>query len=71
MDWDAGVFTFTTTIGSGARGLQTMLPRRGPTGTLSALTCGGSPKAFTVQTIKGVEYAVFDAVNGTCRGTYF
>ena len=70
MDWDAGVFTFTTTIASGARGLQTMLPTRGPAGTLSALTCGGSPKAFTVQTIKGVDYAMFDAVNGTCRGTY-
>ena len=70
MDWNAGIFTFTTTIGSGARGLQTMLPTRGPAGTLSALTCGGSPKAFTVQTIKGVDYAMFDAVNGTCRGTY-
>jgi hypothetical protein len=70
MDWDAGVFTFATTIGTGARGLQTMLPTRGPSGTLSALTCGGSPKPFTVQTIKGVEYALFEAVTGTCRATY-
>ena len=44
--------------------------RTGPAGTLSALTCGGSPKAYTVQTIKGVDYAMFDAVTGTCRATY-
>ena len=47
-----------------------MLPTQGPTGTLSALTCDGSPKPFTVQTIKGVQYAMFDAVTGTCRATY-
>ncbi len=70
MDWDAGVFTFTTTVGNGARGLQTMLPTQGPTGTLSALTCDGSPKPFTVQTIKGIQYAMFDAVTGTCRAIY-
>jgi hypothetical protein len=26
--------------------------------------------AYTVQTIKGVEYATFDAVTGTCHATY-
>ena len=70
MDWDAGVFTFATTIGTGARGLQTMLPTQGPSGTLSALTCGGSPRPYRVQTIKGVPYAMFDAITGTCRATY-
>jgi hypothetical protein len=70
MDWDAGVFTFATTVGAGARGLQTLLPTQGPSGTLSALTCGGSPKPFTVQTIKGVQYAAFEAVTGSCRATY-
>jgi hypothetical protein len=70
MSWDAGVFTFTTTIGPGANGLQTLLPTHGRNGTLSALTCGGSPRAYTVQTIKGTEYAMFDAVTGTCRATY-
>ena len=70
MAWDNGVFTFTTTVGAGANGLQTVLPTRGPTGTLSALSCGGSPRAYTVQTIKGVQYAMFDAVTGNCRATY-
>ena len=70
LDWDAGVFTFSTTVGAGANGLQTMLPVQGPSGTLSALSCGGTPRAFTLQTIKGVQYAMFDAVTGTCRATY-
>jgi fibronectin type 3 domain-containing protein len=68
--WDAGTFNFATTVGAGANGLQTMLPTQGPSGTLSALTCGGSPHAYTVQTIKGLQYAMFDAVTGTCRATY-
>jgi hypothetical protein len=68
--WDEGTFSFTTIVGAGANGLRTMLPTQGPSGTLSALTCGGSAMAYTVQTIKGVEYATFDAVTGTCQATY-
>ena len=62
--------TFVTTVGAGANGLQTLLPTQGPTGTLSALTCGGSTQPYTVQTIKGIQYAMFDTVTGTCRATY-
>lgn len=70
LSWSAGTFTFTTTVAAGASGLQTMLPTQGPSGTLSALTCGGSPKTYTLQTIKGVQYAMFGAITGTCQGTY-
>jgi fibronectin type 3 domain-containing protein len=70
MSWSGGAFTFVTTIGAGANGLQTMLPTQGPTGTLSALTCGGSPRTYTVQTIKGIQYAMFDTITGTCQATY-
>jgi hypothetical protein len=70
LSWNAGTMTFVTTVGAGANGLQTMLPMQGPTGTLSALTCGGSPRAYTVQTIKGVSYALFDTITGTCQATY-
>ena len=70
MNWNAGVFTFVTTVGGGADGLQTLLPVQGPTGTLSALTCGGSNWPFSVQTIKGVQYAMFTTITGTCRATY-
>jgi hypothetical protein len=68
--WSNGTFSFVTTVGAGANGLQTMLPTQGPSGTLSALTCNGSPKTYTTETIKGIEYARFDAVTGTCLATY-
>jgi hypothetical protein len=70
MSWNSGTMTFVTTVGAGANGLQTMLPTQGPTGALSALTCGGSLRAYTVQTIKGVSYALFDTITGTCQATY-
>ena len=60
----------STTVGAGANGLQTMLPTQGPTGTLSALTRGGTPSPYTVQTIKGIQYAMFDTITGTCQATY-
>jgi hypothetical protein len=70
LSWSAGTFTFVTTVGAGANGLQTMLPAQGPTGTLSALSCGGSSQAYTTQTIKGIQYAMFTTITGTCQATY-
>jgi hypothetical protein len=70
MSWNAGTFSFVTTVGAGANGLQTLLPAQGPSGTLSALTCAGSAKPYTLQTIKGIQYAMFDTVTGTCQATY-
>ena len=59
LSWNAGTLTFTTTVAAGANGLQTMLPTQGPTGTLSAITRAGSRVPYTVQTIKGIQYAFF------------
>jgi len=70
LAWSSGTMTFTTTVGSGAAGLQTMLPLNGPSGTLSAITKDGSPVAYTVQTVKGISYAMFDAANATFQATY-
>jgi hypothetical protein len=70
LAWNAGTFTFATSVGAGANGLQTLLPTQGPNGTLNSLTCAGSPTSYTVQTIKGVQYAAFTAVSGTCQATY-
>ena len=63
-----GTLTFVTTVGAGANGLQTMLPVQGPAGTLTAITRAGTPVAYTVQTIKGVQYAVFTAATATLPG---
>jgi hypothetical protein len=70
LSWSNGTFTFVTTVGAGATGLQVVLPTQGPTGTLSALTCGGSPRSYSLQTIKGIPYAMFPAFGGTCEATY-
>jgi fibronectin type 3 domain-containing protein len=72
MSWNAGAgeFTFVTTVGAGADGLQTLLPVQGPSGTLSALTCGGSAQPFTTETVKGIQYARFATVTGSCKATY-
>jgi hypothetical protein len=70
LQWAGGTFTFTTTVAAGANGLQTLLPTQGPTGTLSALTCAGSSMPYTVQTIKGIQYAMFSTVTGNCQATY-
>ena len=70
LAWTAGTLTFTTSVGSGANGLQALLPTQGPSGSLRSLTCAGSPASYTVQTIKGVQYAMFTAVSGTCQARY-
>jgi hypothetical protein len=70
LAWSGGSLTFTTSVAAGANGLQTMLPVQGPSGTLAGLTCGGSPKPYTLQTIKGVQYAMFGAANGSCQAVY-
>jgi fibronectin type 3 domain-containing protein len=70
LSWSSGHFTFSTTVASGANGLQTLLPTQGPSGTLSALSCGGSPVSYSLQTIKGIQYAMFGSATTTCDATY-
>jgi fibronectin type 3 domain-containing protein len=70
LSWNAGTLTFVTTVGAGANGLQTMLPVQGPTGTLTAITRAGNPVLYTVQTIKGIQYALFPAATATYVATY-
>ena len=70
MAWSNGTLTFTATVAAGANGLRTMLPVQGPAGTLSGITRGGSAVGYTVETVKGIQYAMFDTVNGTYTATY-
>ena len=70
LSWSAGALTFVTTVGAGAVGLQTMVPVQGPSGTLTGISSGGSFVPYTVQTVKGIEYAVFPAATATFTATY-
>jgi hypothetical protein len=62
--------TFSIQPGAGARGLQAMLPVDGPTGRLQALSRGGVAVAVGARTVKGIDYAVFDAAGGAYTATY-
>jgi hypothetical protein len=56
--------------GAGARGLQAMLPVAGPTGGLRRLTRGGADVTTAGRTVKGIEYAAFDAGAGDYEATF-
>src|SRR5262249_17764817 len=68
--WNGTQLGFSITVGAGANNLYAMVPNQTPGGHLSSLTINGSSVAFTVQTIKGLAYAVFRAANGNAVATY-
>ena len=70
MTWNGTTLSFTVSVGTGANGLQILLPSVVSAGTLSTLTLNGSAVAFTTQTIKGIQYAVFQVGTGTYQATY-
>jgi hypothetical protein len=70
LQWNAGTMTFSVSAATGSSGLQVMLPTQGPTGTLTTITLNGSSVPFTTQTIKGIQYAFFNAVTGSYTATY-
>jgi VCBS repeat-containing protein len=71
LTWNGTTTTlsFTVTNGAGANGLRGMLPAFG-SGTPTAITRDGSSIGFTLETIKGVTYALFDATTGLYQATY-
>ena len=70
LSWNGSTLTFTVIRDPAANGLQAMLPTRSTSGVLSTITRGASPVAFTVSTIKGVEYAFFAADAGSYAASY-
>jgi VCBS repeat-containing protein len=64
LAWNGSALSFNISVGSGANGLQAMLPTSSVAGPLASITRNGSPVSFTRQTIKGVEYAFFNADAG-------
>ena len=68
FSWSDGDLGFTVT--AGADGLQGMLPADSTRGVLARLTRDGSPVALTARTVKGVDYALFDAKAGSYEAAY-
>ena len=65
-----GSLRFVVAPGSGARGLEAMVPIAGPRGALTLVTQGGAPVTTTIRTVKGIDYAVFPATAGEYVATY-
>lgn len=65
-----GQFTFTLNTAVGAEGLRAMMPIQDKAGTISSITRGGSTVSYNTQTVKGVQYAIFDGVAGAYTVTY-
>jgi hypothetical protein len=70
VGYAANKLTFTVSPGSGARGLQAMVPTHTTKGALTLLTRAGAAVPTTIRTVKGIEYAFFDAVGGSYTATY-
>ena len=68
--WSGNTLSFTVDAASGARGLRGMVPAQSNGATLQSLIRGGSAVPFTVETIKGVSYAMFSATDGTYAAQY-
>jgi hypothetical protein len=67
---DNGQYGFTIAAAEGATGLRAMLPIANEGGTLDELTLGGNDVTYQTQTIKGEQYAVFNANPGAYTATY-
>ena len=68
--WNANRLTFSIDHAAGANGLRAMVPTASAVGPLTGLKQNGSPIATTTRTVKGREYAFFDAAPGSYEATY-
>jgi hypothetical protein len=62
--WTANTLTFTVSADARANGLQMLLPSFSSDRVVTAIRRDAQPIPFTLQQIKGVNYAVFAAVPG-------
>ncbi|MGH8610626.1 MAG: DUF4082 domain-containing protein [Gammaproteobacteria bacterium] len=70
LAWSGNALSFTVTPGTGAIGLQALVPLVSNAGMLTTLQRGGSSVSFTTDVIKGVGYAFFAATAGSYVATY-
>ncbi len=70
VSWNANKLNFNISVGAGANGLRAMVPTTSSVGSLTGVELGTTPISTTTRTIKGVEYAFFDAAAGAYEATY-
>ncbi|MBC8074695.1 MAG: Ig-like domain-containing protein, partial [Chloroflexales bacterium] len=70
IGWAGNTLSFSVNAASAARGLQAMVPAQNGSATLQSLTRGGTAVPFSVETIKGMPYALFAATDGAYAAQY-
>ncbi|WP_035139885.1 DUF4082 domain-containing protein [Fischerella sp. PCC 9605] len=72
LSWSNNTLNFSINKGTGANGLQAMLPTRSANGILdiNSIRRDGSSVTATITAIKGVEYAIFSGDAGSYVATY-
>ena len=70
LTWDGTTLGFMVNVGLGANGLQAMVPAQFGGKTITALTRDGALVAFTLRTVKGVQWATFAAGPAAYQATY-
>jgi len=70
LSWSGSSLSFGITVGTGARNLQAMIPAQSVGGTLTGIAWNGNAINYTIQTIKGVNYAFFAANAGSYQASY-
>ena len=70
LSWNNSSLSFTIAPGTGANGLQAMLPTNYANRTLTSITRNGSSVTYTTSAIKGIDYAFFSGSAGSYVATY-
>ena len=66
----SNLLRFNIAVGAGANGLHAMVPASAGAAPIAGITVNATPVTYTIQTIKGVSYAVFAAQAGAYEVSY-
>jgi len=70
FSWNGSTVSFRVIAGPGTNGLRAMLPLHSGSKQLTSITRAGTSVPFTINTIKGIDYAFFGATAATYSATY-
>ncbi|MBE2225429.1 MAG: DUF4082 domain-containing protein, partial [Anaerolineae bacterium] len=69
LSWDGSTLSFSISADPGANNLRAMLPIQTEAGAITSINFNGTPITFSTEIIKGIEYAVFDALTGVYQAS--
>jgi hypothetical protein len=70
LAWNGSTLSFAITNGANTSGIQAMLPFRAGSQVIGGITRASTPVAFSVQNIKGIDYAFFSGIGGNYTASY-